>query len=108
MWVQKGCWKTPQEYIENHLQNAPTDRPFGATIDIHLFALYLENKNVDTRLVIHTKGTDDYMWHCPYNPEGPTVRDVCAMERLAGGNLLSTDIELVNTGNIHWSRAEWN
>jgi hypothetical protein len=108
MWVRDGGWTTAQEYITHHLHNPTVRQAFGTTFDIHLLAMSLESKNVNTRLIVHTKGTNNYTWHRPFNPEGQGVPTMCPMGRLTGEDLISTDIVLVNTGNIHWSRAEWS
>jgi len=114
-----GLWQdkergivTFQDYKTKHLKGVKSS--WGGTLDIHLLAYFVNGKGIKNNIVVHSKNTCRYTVHRPFRPSTAkssisNLMPVTHMEPhpISGELALPGPdcIILINTGNVHWSRA---
>jgi len=113
----RGLWQNKQwgidvveDYVRIHINSNSPRQSWGTTLDIHLIALFLLQKGIKNRIVVHTKNTNEYVVHhaLDISSENREANPVIKQTRLEPSNVLQHDLILINTGNGHWSRAEFH
>jgi len=113
----RGLWQDKrsgidavEDYLKIHINSDSPRQSWGTTLDIHLIALFLLQKGIENRIVVHTKNTNEYVVHhaLDISSENREANSVIKQTRLEPSHVLRHDLVLINTGNGHWSRAEFH
>jgi hypothetical protein len=110
--MHKGLWQDKKHGISTLQDYKNKPDKWGATLDIHLLARYLFCHGIRNKMVVHTKNTRCYDVHHPFQPSSvhSSTAELMPVTSLdhdeSSGEIAWNDcIIIINTGNVHWSRA---